>query len=83
MTQVHLIDKDTLYVDYAGDGSRTATLHRTGRLIIAGYGSGILDRVVVDTTYNDLNKGIIRIVRDMARFGYFLDATQTEIVFGF
>lgn len=83
MIKVSTIGQDTLHVDYTGDGSRTATLHRTGRLIIAGYGAGLLDRVIVDATYTELNAGINRIIRDLGKLGLFLDPAQTEIVFGF
>lgn len=83
MIKVYTIGQDTLHVDYTGDGSRTATLHRTGRLIIVGSGAGLLDRVFVDATYTELAPAANRIVRDLARLGLYLDPAQAEIVFGF
>lgn len=83
MIKVSTIGQDTLHVDYTGDGSRTATLHRTGRLIIAGYGAGLLDRVMVDVTYPEINDGVNRIIRDLGKLGLYLDAAQTDVVFGF
>lgn len=83
MIEVRNIGQDTLHIDYTGDGSRTATIHRTGRVIIAGYGAGLLDKVILDYTFTELNDGINRVLRDMRKLGLFLDAAQTETVFGF
>ena len=83
MIKVSTIGQDTLHVDYTGDGSRTATIHRTGRVIIAGHGAGLLDRVILDHTFTELNDGINRVLRDMRKLGLFLDPAQTKTVFGF
>lgn len=83
MIKVSTIGQDTLHIDYTGDGSRTATIHRTGRVIIAGYGAGLLDRVILDHTFTELNEGISRVLRDMHKLGLYLDTAQTDVVFGF
>lgn len=83
MIKVSTIDRDTLHVDYTGDGSRTATIHRTGRVIIAGYGAGLLDKVILDETFEDTATGINRVLRDMRKLGLYLNPAQTDVVFGF
>ena len=83
MTKVYTIGQDTIQIDYTGDGSRTATIHRTGRVIIAGYGAGLLDKVILDVTYPEMNDGINRVLRDMRGLGVALDPAQTNTVFQF